>query len=259
MAKTFDTEYLIKLVEDRPVIWDKTLITYRDRNLRAAAWHDICINLKEDFEDMEEKERQAFVKGVVNKWNQTRDSWLRSSMKESVSTAKFVKRYVYHNQMLFLKKVVNPALIRESIKEVYLRTFDDTEKDKVKEEVDNETFSNNQNEEIVSDSDTQENFDVCIQNKRRKSCKIMAPHTGSATPEQIDALLNFLDEHRDLARGRLRSLEGKVQAKRLWDELCNMLNSMGGCTKKFSSGKRYGLIENIWPKKPLLIPGGRLQ
>ncbi|CAK1596330.1 unnamed protein product [Parnassius mnemosyne] len=59
----------------------------------------------------------------------------------------------------------------------------------------------------------------------------MAPHTGSATPEQIDALLNFLDEHRDLARGRLRSLEGKVQAKRLWDELCNTLNSMGGCTK----------------------------
>ncbi|CAG5037669.1 unnamed protein product [Parnassius apollo] len=59
----------------------------------------------------------------------------------------------------------------------------------------------------------------------------MAPHTGSATPEQIDALLNFLDEHRDLARGRLRSLEGKVQAKSLWDELCNTLNSMGGCTK----------------------------
>ncbi|CAK1578756.1 unnamed protein product [Parnassius mnemosyne] len=59
----------------------------------------------------------------------------------------------------------------------------------------------------------------------------MAPHTGSATPEQIDALLNFLDEHRDLARGRLRSLEGKVQAKRLWDELCNTLNSMGGCIK----------------------------
>ncbi|CAG4935778.1 unnamed protein product [Parnassius apollo] len=59
----------------------------------------------------------------------------------------------------------------------------------------------------------------------------MAPHTGSATTEQIDTLLNFLDEHRDLARGRLRSLEGKVQAKRLWDELCNALNSMGGCTK----------------------------
>ncbi|CAG5043194.1 unnamed protein product [Parnassius apollo] len=82
----------------------------------------------------------------------------------------------------------------------------------------------------------------------RKNCKIMAPHTGSATPEQIDALLNFLDEHRDLACGRLRSLEGKVQAKRLWDELCNTLNS-AVAFKHSSSGKRYGLIENIWPKK----------
>lgn len=59
----------------------------------------------------------------------------------------------------------------------------------------------------------------------------MAPHTGSATSEQIETLLNFLDEHRDLARGRLRSVEGNVQAKRLWEELCNILNSMGGCTK----------------------------
>lgn len=59
----------------------------------------------------------------------------------------------------------------------------------------------------------------------------MAPHTGSATPEQIETLLNFLDDHRELARGRLRSVEGKVQAKRLWDELCRTLNSMGGCTK----------------------------
>ncbi|KAL4718365.1 hypothetical protein ACJJTC_001069 [Scirpophaga incertulas] len=37
----------------------------------------------------------------------------------------------------------------------------------------------------------------------------MAPHTGSATPEQIDTLLNFLDEHRDLAVGKLRNIEGK--------------------------------------------------
>ncbi|KPJ17543.1 Nuclear pore complex protein Nup98-Nup96 [Papilio machaon] len=43
----------------------------------------------------------------------------------------------------------------------------------------------------------------------------MAPHTGTATPEQIDVLLNFLDEHRDLARGRLRGADGNVQAKSL--------------------------------------------
>ncbi|CAK1596208.1 unnamed protein product [Parnassius mnemosyne] len=208
MAKHFDTEYLIKLVEARPVIWDKTLITYRDRNLRAAAWRDICINLKEDFEDMEEKERQAFVKGVVNKWNQTRDSWLRSlndkkSTKDSISTAKFVKRYVYHNQMLFLKKVVNPALTRESINEVYLPTFDDTEKDKVKEEVDNETFSSNQNEEIISDSDTQENFEDCIKNTRRSEVPMqklnaMDKKMMSFINHQLKRKSNVVKEDRNL-------------------------------------------------------------
>ncbi|XP_026324653.1 uncharacterized protein LOC113233688 [Hyposmocoma kahamanoa] len=59
----------------------------------------------------------------------------------------------------------------------------------------------------------------------------MAPHTVSANSEQIETLLNFLFEHKDLARGRLRSAEGKLQAKRLWEELCNTLNSVGGCTK----------------------------
>lgn len=66
----------------------------------------------------------------------------------------------------------------------------------------------------------------------------MAPHTCSATPEQIDTLLNFLDEHRDLARGRLRSVKGK----RLWGELCNVLNSMGGCTKTVQQWQNVGIF-----------------
>lgn len=56
----------------------------------------------------------------------------------------------------------------------------------------------------------------------------MAPNSCSTTPQQITVLL---DEHKDHARGRLRSIEGKVQTKRLWEELCDTLNSMGGCTK----------------------------
>ncbi|KAL4720615.1 hypothetical protein ACJJTC_005498 [Scirpophaga incertulas] len=77
----------------------------------------------------------------------------------------------------------------------------------------------------------------------------MAPHTGSATPEQIDTLLNFLDEHRDLAVGKLRNIEGKVQAKRLWEELCNTLNSMGGCTKTVQQ----------WQKCPLFVTASQQQ
>ncbi|XP_045541907.1 uncharacterized protein LOC123723373 [Papilio machaon] len=73
----------------------------------------------------------------------------------------------------------------------------------------------------------------------------MAPHTGTATPEQIDVLLNFLDEHRDLARGRLRGADGNVQAKSLWEELCNSLNSMGGCTKTIQQWQKPHNLHNL--------------
>ncbi|XP_075980488.1 uncharacterized protein LOC142979464 [Anticarsia gemmatalis] len=59
----------------------------------------------------------------------------------------------------------------------------------------------------------------------------MAPYTGTVSPDQIEMLLNFLQDHKELARGQLRSCEGKVKARRLWQELCTNLNSMGGCTK----------------------------
>lgn len=72
---------------------------------------------------------------------------------------------------------------------------------------------------------------------------------GSATPEQIDTLLNFLDEHRDLARGRLRSVEGRVQTKRLWGELCNLLNSMGGCRKTVQQWQKVWFDRKYLAKK----------
>ncbi|XP_022818281.1 uncharacterized protein LOC111350815 [Spodoptera litura] len=77
----------------------------------------------------------------------------------------------------------------------------------------------------------------------------MAPWTGSATPEQVDTLLNFLDEHRDLARGHLRSVEGKLQAKRLWDEVCNLLNAMGGCTKTVTQWQKVWFDRKHLAKK----------
>lgn len=60
MTDNIDTEVLISLVEERPVIWDKTLEIYKDRNLKTSAWREICAILKADFKEMEEKERQEF-------------------------------------------------------------------------------------------------------------------------------------------------------------------------------------------------------
>lgn len=64
-TKNINVEHLISLVQNRPVLWDKTLEIYKDKNLRTAGWREICINLNEDFEEMEEKNRQDYGKFVI--------------------------------------------------------------------------------------------------------------------------------------------------------------------------------------------------
>ena len=52
-----DCELLITLVEERPVLWDKSSEEYKDRRLTLQAWKDVCSQLKEDFETLGDKER----------------------------------------------------------------------------------------------------------------------------------------------------------------------------------------------------------
>ena len=62
------------------------------------------------------------------------------------------------------------------------------------------------------------------------------------TAAQIDALLDFLDEHRDLARGNLRSIEGRTLTHRLWEEISTTLNAMGGCTKTTKQWQKVSFL-----------------
>lgn len=57
-----DNDVLISLVEARPVLWDKTLDSFKDRNQTRDAWREVCCALKNNFEDMEDKEKNAFGK-----------------------------------------------------------------------------------------------------------------------------------------------------------------------------------------------------
>ncbi|GBP66362.1 hypothetical protein EVAR_88472_1 [Eumeta japonica] len=120
MSQTnIDPELLITLIESRPVIWDKRLENYKDTNLRNAAWREVCIVLREDFQEIEEKERQSYAKIVVKKWNQIRDSWKRSlnatkKINKSGSATVNTKKYCYHEHLLFLKKIMDPAVTQVS-------------------------------------------------------------------------------------------------------------------------------------------------
>lgn len=60
-----DNDILISLVEARPVLWDKSLDTFKDRNATREAWKQVCCELKNDFEEMESKEKNAFGKYYI--------------------------------------------------------------------------------------------------------------------------------------------------------------------------------------------------
>lgn len=57
-----DAEVLITLVETRPVLWDKTLDVYKDRIATKNGWREVCSALKQDFDELEEKDKNAFGK-----------------------------------------------------------------------------------------------------------------------------------------------------------------------------------------------------
>lgn len=59
-------------------------------------------------------------KYVIKKWNTIRDAWIRTlsekkKLKKSGAAASISKPYKYHNQMLFLKKVVTPGETHENV------------------------------------------------------------------------------------------------------------------------------------------------
>lgn len=50
-----DIDQLISLVEAKPVIWDKTLDIYKDRNETKKAWIEIFKEMNNEFENLEDK------------------------------------------------------------------------------------------------------------------------------------------------------------------------------------------------------------
>lgn len=60
----FDVEFLITLVQERPVLWDKSLDSYKDRNATKNAWREILIELNPEFDALDDKEKNVFGKYI---------------------------------------------------------------------------------------------------------------------------------------------------------------------------------------------------
>lgn len=64
MAKKFkyDIYSLIDVIESKVCLWDKTKDVSKDKILRKNAWHDVCVFLEPDFEDMDQKTKEEISK-----------------------------------------------------------------------------------------------------------------------------------------------------------------------------------------------------
>ncbi|KAF8792543.1 hypothetical protein HNY73_004127 [Argiope bruennichi] len=104
-----DTEFLIALVQERPILWDKIGGIYRDRHATRKAWKEICILLKDDFQTSDVKEKYAFRIEVTRRWYNIRDAFAKfckkdRELKKSGTRVSKLKKYIYHDQLKFLSK-----------------------------------------------------------------------------------------------------------------------------------------------------------
>ncbi|XP_063592448.1 uncharacterized protein LOC134769612 [Penaeus indicus] len=110
MGEEIDTERLISLVQERPVLWDKTEDIYKDRNATKNAWKEVCMELKPDFEELEDREKNTFGKDVMKRWTNVRDCYAKfnkktKEAKKSGAGACKVKSYIYSKELQFLSKL----------------------------------------------------------------------------------------------------------------------------------------------------------
>jgi hypothetical protein len=54
-------ELLIALVEERPVLWDKSDDIYKDRDATRKAWNEVCLGLKEDIATLGDSEKNIYL------------------------------------------------------------------------------------------------------------------------------------------------------------------------------------------------------
>ncbi|XP_065577190.1 uncharacterized protein LOC136038103 isoform X1 [Artemia franciscana] len=105
-----NSEMLISAIKERPAVWDKSMESYKDKRRKFEAWTEICKLLNEDYESLTESKRNEFSKSVVKKWANMRDNWVKchKKLKDQGAdwTTKLSRKYIYYEEMSFLKKIV---------------------------------------------------------------------------------------------------------------------------------------------------------
>lgn len=103
-----NNQILIGMVEERPVLWDRTDENYKNRQKTAECWTEICRLLIDGYDEMPRKSQRAIDKEVLKKWTNIKDGFSRWHRKCNelirLGSNKTIKKYVYYDHISFLLK-----------------------------------------------------------------------------------------------------------------------------------------------------------
>ncbi|XP_072933750.1 uncharacterized protein [Epargyreus clarus] len=105
-----DIDFFITLVQEREIIWDKSHIDFKNKNLKTKAWEQISKDLFPDYDNFTHERKNKVGNDLVKKWRSIKDNFFRYLKKiketsKSGSGATNLKKYHLYNQLLFLRKV----------------------------------------------------------------------------------------------------------------------------------------------------------
>ncbi|XP_028158253.1 uncharacterized protein LOC114351292 [Ostrinia furnacalis] len=105
-----DTEQVIIEVHQRPVLWDKKHLLYKDRDAREAAWTEILAELTPDYQSLSPEDIKMADKKIQQRWRTARDSYKKDRIFEKNNPSGFSskrKKYVYYDILTFLDGTEN--------------------------------------------------------------------------------------------------------------------------------------------------------
>ncbi|CAF4881428.1 unnamed protein product [Pieris macdunnoughi] len=105
----YDVDFLISLIEERPILWDTSNEDYKNKFIKHDAWKDVCKSLFPNFEEKENNEKTKLGNSVIQKWRGIKDTFNKYENKlkdasRSGSGSKNIKEYHLYKQLQFLKK-----------------------------------------------------------------------------------------------------------------------------------------------------------
>ncbi|XP_075720762.1 uncharacterized protein LOC142761482 [Rhinoderma darwinii] len=110
MPRQMDVGKLIRLVQERPEVWNTHAESYHDRTLKEAAWEQIAEALfEQEWADSRTRDRLQIVDDVKRRWRSSRDQFRREhgSGARSGDGGPQKRRYMYYDQLLFLREIMD--------------------------------------------------------------------------------------------------------------------------------------------------------